>query len=64
MTGAAHRSWQTRGLFVTRIPSPAAADRRRTYPVVLLDALGAYLDDPPENAPENEAGAVDLLRHL
>ncbi len=44
--------WETRGIFVTRIPCPAAADRRKTYPIVLLSELGNYLNHPPVSAPE------------
>lgn len=60
----ADRPWSVRGLFVTRVPSPAAADRRRTYPVVLLDALRGYLDNPPAIAPESTPEAAALLQRL
>jgi hypothetical protein len=61
---AASRTWHLRGLFVTRIPSPAASDRRRTYPVMVLDALREYLDDPPESAPEDTPEAATLHQWL
>jgi hypothetical protein len=60
----AKQPWRARGLFVTRIPSPAAADRRRTYPVVLLSSLRDYLNNPPETAPEDTPAAAALLQPL
>ena len=54
--------WHTRGIFVTRIPSPAAADRRLIFPVVLADELGDYLEAPPATAPEDSPHARSLLR--
>lgn len=41
------RPWAVRGLFVTRIVSPAAADRRARYPVLLLSRLRRHLNNPP-----------------
>ena len=54
-------SWQVRGLFVIRVPGPAAADRRCTYPVVLLSGLRAYLESPPDLAPETTPAAMRFL---